>query len=117
MSITSARDTLAGGKPVMDGNEDVPAVPLVTTHANGFVAAGVEKCCTRFDHREMHDVFIVISESGEGEHNARTGACHEAVARLRALVYLQPFKRRMYRSRLCNWRKAAARVVVLIRRE
>ena len=51
----------------------------------------------RFDRsrdwrHEMHDVFIVISESGEGEHNARTGACHEAVARLRALVYLQPLK-------------------------
>ena len=47
-------------------------VSLETTHANGFVTAGVEKCWTRFDHREMHDVFIVISEGGDGEHIART---------------------------------------------
>jgi hypothetical protein len=47
------------------------AVSLDTTHANGFVAAGV---WSRFDHcgGEMHDVFIVISESGDGEHIART---------------------------------------------
>jgi len=58
----------------MDGNEDVPAVPLVTTHANGFVAAGVEKCWSRFDNcgGEMHDVFVVTSEGGDGEHVART---------------------------------------------
>ena len=39
-----------------------PVVPLHTTHANGSVTAGFEKWWTRFDHREMHDVFIVISE-------------------------------------------------------
>ncbi len=41
-------------------------------HANGFVAAGVEKCWPRVDHREMHDVFIVVSEGVDGEHIART---------------------------------------------
>ena len=49
-----------------------PAVPLETTHANGFVTAGDEKCWSRIDQREMHDVFIVISEGGDGEHIART---------------------------------------------
>ena len=49
-----------------------PVVSLDTTHANGSVTAGVEKCWTRFDHREMHDVFIVISEGRDGEHIART---------------------------------------------
>jgi hypothetical protein len=44
------------------------------THANRFVAAGVEKCWCGFDHcgSEMHDVFIVISAGGDGEHIART---------------------------------------------
>ena len=49
-----------------------PAVSLDTTPANGFVTAGVEKCWSRFDPREMHDVFIVISEGRDGEHIART---------------------------------------------
>ena len=49
-----------------------PAVRLLTTHANCSVTAGVERCWTRFDHREMHDVFIVISEGRDGEHIART---------------------------------------------
>ena len=49
-----------------------PAVRLLTTHANGSVTAGVERCWTRFDHREMHDVFIVISEGSGGGHIART---------------------------------------------
>ena len=31
-------------------NQIAPAVSLDTTHANGFVAAGVEKCWSRFDH-------------------------------------------------------------------
>ena len=53
-------------------NQTAHAVSLDTTHANGFVTAGVEKCWSRFDHREMHDVFIVISEGGDGEHIART---------------------------------------------
>ena len=51
-----------------------PVVSPETTHANGLVTAGVEKCWSRFDHcgGEIHDVFIVISESGGGEHIART---------------------------------------------
>jgi hypothetical protein len=49
-----------------------PAVRLDTTQANGVVTAGVEKCWSRFDHHDMHDVFIVISEGGDGEHIART---------------------------------------------
>ncbi len=51
-----------------------PVVPLDTTHANGFVPAGVEKRWTLSDHcgDEMHDVFIVISEGRDGEHVART---------------------------------------------
>ncbi len=42
--------------------------------SHGFVAAGVEKCWSRFDQRgtEMHDVFIVISEGADGEHCVRT---------------------------------------------
>ena len=42
--------------------------------SHGFVAAGVEKRWSRFDQRgrEMHDVFIVISEGADGEHIART---------------------------------------------
>ena len=56
------------------GHQIAPAVPLDTTQANGFVAAGVEKRWTRFDNcgGEMHDVFIVISESWDGPHIART---------------------------------------------
>ena len=54
------------------GHQIAPAVPLDTTQANGFVAAGFEKRWTRFNHREMHDVFIVISESWDGPHIART---------------------------------------------
>ena len=55
-------------------NQIAHAVPLDAPHPNGFVAAGVETCWSRFDHceSEMHDVFIVISEGGEGEHVART---------------------------------------------
>ena len=55
-------------------NQIAHAVSLDTTHANGFVAAGVETCWSRFDHcgGEMHDVFIVISEGSDGEHIART---------------------------------------------
>jgi hypothetical protein len=50
------------------------AVSLATIHTNGVVAAGVAKCWPQFDHRggETHDVFIVISEGGDGEHIART---------------------------------------------
>ena len=51
-----------------------PVVPLDTTHANGFVTAGVEKRWTLSDHcgDEMHDDFIVISEGADGEHIGRT---------------------------------------------
>ena len=55
-------------------NQIAHAVSPDTTHPNGFVAAGVETCWSRFDHGggEMHDVFIVISEGSDGEHIART---------------------------------------------
>ena len=56
------------------GKQSANTVVLDADHANGFVAAGVEKCWSRFDHYggEMHDVFIVISEDEDGEHIART---------------------------------------------
>jgi hypothetical protein len=49
-------------------------VSLDATDANGFVAAGLEKCWSGFDHcgGEMRNVFIVISERGDGEPIART---------------------------------------------
>ena len=47
-------------------------VPLDTNHANAFVIDAVEKFCPPFDQREIHDVFIVISEGSGGEHIART---------------------------------------------
>ncbi len=55
------------------GNQIASAVPLDTTHANGFATAGFEKCWSRLDHCRggMHDVFIVISAGGDGEHVAR----------------------------------------------
>ena len=55
-------------------NQIAHAVSLDTHHANAFVAAGVEKCCSPFDHcgGELHDVFIVISEGADGDHVART---------------------------------------------
>ena len=55
-------------------NQIAHAVSRDTNHANAFVAAGAEKCWSRFDHcgGEMHDVFIVISEGSDGEHVART---------------------------------------------
>jgi hypothetical protein len=56
------------------GKQIAHTVSLDATHANGFVATGFEKCWSRFDHcgDEMHDVFIVISETGDGERIART---------------------------------------------
>ena len=46
------------------------------TPANAVVIDAVAKFCPQSDQRgqdgEMHDVFIVISEGGEGEHVART---------------------------------------------
>ena len=55
-------------------NQIAHAVSLDTTHANAFVAAGVETCWSRLDHcmGEMHDVFIVTSERSGGGHIART---------------------------------------------
>ena len=55
-------------------NHIAHAVSLDTNHANAFVAAGVEKYWSQFDHcgGEVHDVFIVISEGSGGEHIART---------------------------------------------
>ena len=53
-------------------NQIATVVALDTTLAEGFVTAGLEKCCVTFDHREMHDVFIVISEGFGGGHIART---------------------------------------------
>ena len=55
-------------------NQIAHAVPLDAPHPNGFVAAGAEKCWSRFNHceGEMHDVFIVISEGSDGAHIART---------------------------------------------
>ena len=53
------------------GNPIAPAVAAETTHANGFVTAGLEKCWSRFDERELHDVFIVISQgAGRRTHRA-----------------------------------------------
>ena len=49
-----------------------PLVALDTNHANAFVIDAVEKFCPQGDQREMHDVFIVISEDAYGEHIART---------------------------------------------
>ena len=56
------------------GKQSANTVVLDADHANGFVAAGVEKCWSRFDDcgDELHDVFIVISEGRDGEHIART---------------------------------------------
>ena len=45
---------------------------LDTTPANAVVIDAVEKFCPPLDHRELHDVFIVISEGSGGEHIART---------------------------------------------
>jgi len=55
-------------------NQIAHAVSLDTNHAKAFVAAGVEKYWSQFDHcgGEVHDVFIVISEGSDGEHVART---------------------------------------------
>ena len=45
---------------------------LDTTPANAVVIDAVEKFRRPVDHREMHDVFIVISEGSGGEHIVRT---------------------------------------------
>jgi hypothetical protein len=54
------------GKPIAH------AVSLDTNHANSFVIDAVEKFCPPVDRREMHDVFIVVSEDRDGDHIART---------------------------------------------
>ena len=45
---------------------------LDTTPANAVVIDAVETFRRPVDHRELHDVFIVISEGSGGEHIART---------------------------------------------
>ena len=45
---------------------------LDTTPANAVVIDAVEKFCPPLDHRELHDVFIVISEGLGGGHIVRT---------------------------------------------
>ena len=47
-------------------------VALDTNHANAVVIDAVAKFCPQLDHREMHDVFIVISEGWGGGHMVRT---------------------------------------------
>ena len=47
-------------------------IALDTNHANAFVIDAVEAYCPPSDQREMHDVFIVISEGRDGEPIART---------------------------------------------
>jgi len=46
------------------------AVTLDTNHANAFVIDAVEQFCPQGDQREMHDVFIVISELRSRTHRA-----------------------------------------------
>jgi hypothetical protein len=54
------------------GSRIATVVALDTIRAAGFVTAGLEKSWSQVDQREMHDVFIVISEGCTGEHVART---------------------------------------------
>jgi hypothetical protein len=54
------------------GSQIATVVALDTNHANTFVIDAVEKFCPQGDQREMHDVFIVISEGSGGEHIRRT---------------------------------------------
>ena len=76
--LYTTRTTPAGRtfvtEPHVGYSGNAPVVALDASHAHGFVAAGVEKCWSRFDHcgADMHDVFIVVSEDGDGEHIART---------------------------------------------
>jgi hypothetical protein len=53
-------------------NQIATVVALDTNHANAFVIDAVEKFCSPFDQREIHDVFNVIREGSGGEHIART---------------------------------------------
>ena len=57
-------------------NQIAHAVSLDTTHANAVVIDAAAKFCPQSDQRgqegEEHDVFIVISEGGDGAHIART---------------------------------------------
>ena len=58
------------------GKQIAHAVSLDTNHANAFVTDAVDKICPSCGHahrrREMHDVFIVISEGFGGGHLVRT---------------------------------------------
>ena len=58
------------------GKQIARGLSLDTNHPNAFVIDAVEKLCPPSDQREMHDVFIVISEGRDGEHIART--CYAA---------------------------------------
>ena len=53
-------------------NQIAHAVSLDTDHANAVVIDAVETFCPPIDHREMHDVYIVISEGSGGQHIVRT---------------------------------------------
>jgi hypothetical protein len=62
--------------PGSSKNQIAHAVSPDTTHANAVVIDAVAKFSPQSDQRgqegEMHDVFIVTSQGGDGEHIART---------------------------------------------
>ena len=53
-------------------NQIAHAVSLDTDHANAVVIDAVETFRRPIDHREMHDVYIVISEGSGGQLIVRT---------------------------------------------
>ena len=61
--VGSSKDQIA--RAVLDTKRD-------TNPTNAVVIDAVETFRRPIDHREMHDVFIVISEGRDGEHIART---------------------------------------------
>ena len=54
------------------GRQIAHAVSLDTTPANAVVIDAVETFRRPIDHREMHDVYIVISEGSGGQLTVRT---------------------------------------------
>ena len=54
------------------GRQIAHAVSLGTDHANAVVIDAVETFRRPIDHREMHDVYIVISEGSGGQLIVRT---------------------------------------------
>ncbi len=54
------------------GRQIAHAVSLDTDHANAVVIDAVETFRRPIDHREMHDVYIVISEGSGGQLIVRT---------------------------------------------